>query len=93
MQILSSLDRTEIAKVADCLLEKSYQPGEYVIRQNEPGDNFYIIVDGEAVATKVLPGNTEAQEVMRYKRGDYFGELALLNDQVTCSFRHGASTR
>ncbi|SPQ96369.1 Cyclic nucleotide-binding domain-containing protein [Plasmodiophora brassicae] len=81
VQILSSLDRTEIAKVADCLLEKSYQPGEYVIRQNEPGDNFYIIVDGEAVATKVLPGNTEAQEVMRYKRGDYFGELALLNDQ------------
>eukprot|EP00474_Spongospora_subterranea_P009355 CRZ09813.1 hypothetical protein [Spongospora subterranea] len=83
VEILSSLDRNEIAKVADCLLEKTYQPGEYVIHQDEPGENFYIVVEGDAVATKVLPGNpgSEAQEVMRYKRGDYFGELALLNDK------------
>lgn len=63
-------------------MEKTYQAGEYVIRQDEPGDNFYIVVDGEALATKRLPSSSEAQEVKRYHRGDYFGELALLNDQV-----------
>jgi CRP-like cAMP-binding protein len=68
--------------VADCLLEKTYQAGEYVIRQDEQGENFFIVVDGEAVATKKLPNQSDAQEVMRYRRGDYFGELALLNDQV-----------
>jgi CRP-like cAMP-binding protein len=31
---------------------------------------------------KVLKPGEAAQEVFHYKAGDYFGELALLNDQV-----------
>lgn len=30
---------------------------------------------------KVLPGEQQAQEVMRYGAGSYFGELALLSDK------------
>jgi len=37
-------------------------------------------VQGEAVATKILPGMSEPQQVMRYGPGAYFGELALLTD-------------
>ena len=40
---------------------------------------FYMILSGEAVATKTIDG--KVQEVMNYKEGDYFGELALLKNE------------
>lgn len=39
---------------------------------------FYMIISGKAYATKEVNGAT--QEVMQYKEGDYFGELALLKN-------------
>jgi CRP-like cAMP-binding protein len=41
-------------------------------------DTFYILFEGEALATKAYGSNTPV-EVMRYSKGDYFGELALIN--------------
>lgn len=38
-----------------------------------------MILSGEAVATKTIDG--KVQEVMNYKEGDYFGELALLKNE------------
>jgi cAMP-dependent protein kinase regulator len=41
---------------------------------------MYILGAGKAVATLTpAPGAPEI-EVKQYRRGDYFGELALLND-------------
>jgi len=79
-RFLGSLDRNEIAKVADCLVEQTFATGEYVIRQDEPGDNFYIVSKARRAPPKrcLAPPN---QRVMRYRPGDYFGELALLNDK------------
>lgn len=42
---------------------------------------FYIIVEGEAVATKTLEQGQPPKEVMHYKPADYFGELALLKNE------------
>lgn len=39
-----------------------------------------MILSGEAYASKVMAGGKE-QEVMQYKAGDYFGELALLKNE------------
>jgi cAMP-dependent protein kinase regulator len=38
-------------------------------------------VEGEAAATKVLEPGQPPKEVMQYKAGDYFGELALLKNE------------
>jgi CRP-like cAMP-binding protein len=40
---LRALDKYELSKVADALNEETFQPGEYIIRQNDPGDKFYIV--------------------------------------------------
>ena len=37
---------------------------------------FYILLEGEAVATL-----DDSKPVMTYKQGDYFGELALLRGE------------
>lgn len=39
---------------------------------------FFLLEAGEAYATKNLPGQKEPQKVMDYKKGAYFGELALI---------------
>ena len=45
------------------------------------GDVFYIIVDGEAIATKALEPGKPPETVKYYKKGDYFGELALIKGE------------
>ena len=40
-----------------------------------------MIVSGEAVATKTIETGQPPKEVMNYKVGDYFGELALLKNE------------
>jgi cAMP-dependent protein kinase regulator len=48
------MDPYERSKIADALAEAKFKKGDYVIKEGEIGDKFYIIIEGEAVATKVL---------------------------------------
>jgi len=81
VKILESLEPYERSKLADAFKEETYAPGEYVIREDENGDVFYFISDGEAYATKTLEAGKAPVEVMQYKRGDYFGERALIKNE------------
>ncbi|XP_055707771.1 cAMP-dependent protein kinase type I regulatory subunit isoform X1 [Phlebotomus papatasi] len=84
VSILESLDKWERLTVADALETVSFEDGETIVKQGEPGDDFYIIVEGCAV---VLQQKGEAQqnedtaEVGRLGPSDYFGEIALLLDR------------
>lgn len=44
------------------------------------GDKFYLIEQGEAIATQSVDGG-EVKQVFEYKANDYFGELALLKQE------------
>ena len=80
VELLSSIGNYEKMQIADALKSVSFQEGEYVIRQGDWGDVFYMIEHGSAVAMKSFDGNPE-KEVKRYQEGDYFGELSLLKGQ------------
>ena len=43
VSLLSSLDKYERAKIADALIDRTFEDGEFVIRQGDRGDYFYII--------------------------------------------------
>lgn len=73
--VLSRLSSYERSKLADALETETYQPGNAVIKEGEVGENFYLIESGEANVLKEGEG-----VVSHLKRGDYFGEVALLND-------------
>lgn len=77
--ILQSVNSYERAKIADAIKDQTFQPGETVITEGEEGSVFYIIIEGNAIATKTMT-NGQVNEVMKYGAGDYFGELALLRD-------------
>ncbi|CAE7035109.1 PKAR [Symbiodinium sp. CCMP2592] len=73
-----------IARIADTLQKRTYQPKEDIIRQHEEGKEFFIMLSGVA-RVWVRTGNDE-QEYKRYKAGDLFGELALLKNAPRAAF-------
>lgn len=74
--LLSSLTPYERSKIADALETQKFAPGDVIIREGDPGYSFFLLESGEADAYKGDSNN----RVLHYKKGDFFGELALLND-------------
>ncbi|TCJ19829.1 FHA domain-containing protein [Rubrobacter taiwanensis] len=66
-----------------------YEAGEYIFRQGDPGDHFYMIASGEVEV--IRERSSGAKEVLaRLSQGEYFGETALLtrarrNASVRCA--------
>lgn len=42
---------------------------------------MYFVVDGDAYASKVLIPGKASTKVKQYKKGDYFGEMALIKNE------------
>ena len=79
--ILSTIDTYELGQICDAVNSCKAKKGDYIIKQGEKGDKFYILDEGEAYAAKIFNPGEEEQNVKDYKKGDYFGELALLRDE------------
>ena len=74
--LLSSLTPYERSKIADALQSQKFPAGHTIIREGDPGHSFFLLESGEAVAHR----SDSQTPVKHYKKGDFFGELALLND-------------
>ena len=74
------MTEAELEKMVASLEREQYEPGDAIIRQNNKGDQFYIIADGEVGVWKNNDGKDEKLTVL--KQGNYFGEKALLKEDV-----------
>lgn len=75
--MLSGLDRKHLEKLSRDFSEKTFPAGSVVVKEGEErGIGFFVVADGEAVAT--VGGN----EVARLGPGSHFGEVALISDRV-----------
>eukprot|EP00931_Biecheleriopsis_adriatica_P025917 TRINITY_DN1581_c2_g1_i1.p1 TRINITY_DN1581_c2_g1~~TRINITY_DN1581_c2_g1_i1.p1 ORF type:complete len:404 (-),score=128.01 TRINITY_DN1581_c2_g1_i1:55-1266(-) len=79
VSLISSLEAYERSQIADALFVENFKKGDFIIKQDDPGDKFYIVEEGSLYAVKSLPEGEK--RVRDYKEGDYFGELALLKNQ------------
>jgi len=77
---MATLTEAELNNIVDALKVESHLEGSVIIRQGEFGDHFFIVQDGQVVASKEVPGNPEPI-IFHHEAGDYFGELALLRDE------------
>lgn len=59
--------------MADALEPVAFDDGETIVRQGEPGEDFYIIVEGTAVVLQQRSEGDEPAEVGRLGPSDYFG--------------------
>jgi len=73
-RLFGELDDSELASIAALFKERRFAEGETVIKEGSGGAAFYVIQSGEAVVTI---GGVQRGEL---KAGDYFGEIALLDE-------------
>tara|TARA_B100000586_G_scaffold83788_1_gene59347 strand:- start:2537 stop:4936 length:2400 start_codon:yes stop_codon:yes gene_type:complete len=57
----------------------TFLQGDLIIGQNEKGDSLYIINHGEVTIYKT---EQEDEPIAELRKGDFFGEMALLGEQV-----------
>ena len=81
MDIFSGLRVSEIAAVASVTEEEKYQPGQTIITEGEVGETMYLIAKGEVSVHKQMEAGRTV-ELARMSAGQYFGEMALFNDEV-----------
>ena len=77
--LLESLDKWERLSVADALETVTHKEGDVIMKEGDPGDDFFIIEEGECAVTK----GDSADVVNTLKSADYFGEIALLEPDGT----------
>lgn len=72
--LFSPLSARQVRRLADLCEEQRYMEGASVVRINEPGEVFFVILEGQA---KVVSGS--GRLLARLYPGDFFGEISLLD--------------
>ncbi|NLT95544.1 MAG: peptide cleavage/export ABC transporter [Clostridia bacterium] len=73
--VFSPLDAKELRGFLDCFVSVDFNPGDYIVREGEEGDAFYLIRSGEVEVVKESLGRKLLNVLYQ---GQFFGELALL---------------
>ena len=77
VRLFSGLSKRQLSKLARQVKVREFRPGVDVVTEGTmSGVGFFIISEGEAVAT------VDGQEVLRLRPGDHFGELALVTEDA-----------
>lgn len=48
------MDEYERSKLCDAVKEEHFEAGNFIIREGETGNKFYLLTEGSAVATKTI---------------------------------------
>ncbi|MGK7872663.1 MAG: cyclic nucleotide-binding domain-containing protein [Xenococcaceae cyanobacterium] len=75
IEVIQNLPDTEKEALALLLTPFHAQPGDILCQEGEPGDYFYMIVEGEAEVRK----NRKVLTILR--AGEVFGEMSLLTGE------------
>ncbi|MBA2358717.1 MAG: cyclic nucleotide-binding domain-containing protein [Actinobacteria bacterium] len=72
--LFADLGRRELAQLADSFKERRFDAGDTIAEEGQSGVGFFIVGEGEASVT------LRGEVVRTYRSGDYFGEIALIDD-------------
>lgn len=76
--LFDDLSRRDIAVLQRLLHRREYVAGESVFTQGEPGLGMYIIAKGVVS----IQNEPSGRELVQLNDGDFFGEIALLNEVI-----------
>jgi putative peptide zinc metalloprotease protein len=78
--LFADLPDADLTALSRKFSPRHFSPGEAVVRQGEPGSSFYIVRAGRLEVT-ARNGDAQPVRLQELRRGDYFGERALLRRQ------------
>lgn len=78
VELFKALNHFELGRLAETEESKMFEEDEIILKQGDLGDELYILDEGDARA--FVNGDQGEIAVKSYtQKGDYFGELALLD--------------
>lgn len=103
MQFFTSLRSSQLEKIVDAFRERTYHAHDYIVRQGEVGDSFFVIFSGRTKVTQSfeeiqdnrLSGKTvvTVEKTLRHLGpGEFFGEKALLDSNKGLRGNEGLRT-
>jgi len=81
--IFGDLDDGEIAQVAEICHQQTYDMGQHIFREGEPGNRLFLVVEGRVRISRDIPGSGE-EALSVLQPGACFGEMAVF-DRTTRS--------
>jgi CRP/FNR family transcriptional regulator, cyclic AMP receptor protein len=87
--LFKGLKDHQLQRIADRMVERKYAAGDVIVKQGQGGEGFFVVTTGKSEATRER-SNGEIVTVNSFGPMDFFGELALLDDEgirtatITC---------
>jgi CRP/FNR family cyclic AMP-dependent transcriptional regulator len=79
VNLFEGLSLGELEKIEKISRMEAFAKEAVIFKEGEPGDRCYVITNGDVRISKFIPNiGEEALAVM--KPGDYFGEMALIDN-------------
>ena len=75
IDLFKALTPQQLTDVAEHVKKRHFTTGETIVREGEPGEDFFLISDGEVEVIR------SDHEVARLGPGDFFGEVALISGE------------
>jgi small-conductance mechanosensitive channel/CRP-like cAMP-binding protein len=76
IDFLALLDAPSLHSLAEQAQKRVYLPGELVVREGEPGEELFVVMEGEADV--LIKTGEQSTHVATIKKGQFFGEMSLL---------------
>jgi CRP/FNR family transcriptional regulator, cyclic AMP receptor protein len=78
--LFSFLSKKDVESMVSLVHNRNYLAGEFIFYQGDPGIGLYIIREGEVIIQRQMPNN-EIISLATFSKGDFFGELALIDGE------------
>ena len=75
IELFKTLTPRQLTDVAEKMSKRHYAAGETIIRMGDPGEEFFLVSDGEVEVSRA------DCEVARLGPGNFFGEVALISGE------------
>jgi len=79
ISLFENLSATDLERVLALCIKQTFPKDAVIFREGDPGDRCYIITSGAVRVSKFIP-NIGEEALAVLKPGDYFGEMALINN-------------
>lgn len=73
--MFADLSKRHLQRLAKETDELSFGPGEAVVREGDPGETLFVVLEGQAKVTRA------GKKVGAIVPGDFFGELSAIDAQ------------
>ena len=75
VSLFKGLKEGQLKSIAKQCVERSFQPGETIVKEGKTGVGFYLIADGSVEVQR------KGKTISGLKKGDFFGEMSLIDEQ------------